>query len=492
MSGFTELTRSAAVGVNTRPLTADALEPELREALAGAPSSGPGLALDAAAGYATAHRAALPSPEATPLGLPPRTLRPVSNGLAALIRHQFDSSPPAHQAETLAALVARGLTVTPDLLLWAMRVFVSGDHSALVLDLMDERARALFAGHRQWGARIRRFSPEGPGRRAWGGETPEDRIAYLTWLRERDPAAALGLLSDGSWQQFSPQVRAGFIEALSTGLSPDDEPFLEDALESPDHVIRAAAARQLFAIPGSGLVRRAEALVRAHVTVHKRLLRRPQLICTPVAKGEAPERDWFDPGHRQSPPVARLLTAIERVPPHRRGQVIGLSGTELVEAEASCKGKPLDLVEALSASARIWHDTALAEALRQAAPDRPETIGALDEASRERLLVDSYDPPALTAFARLRPAWPVWLPAAFSLTVADAVVLVAGQPDRDEDCVDWASSLACCAPEAIPEVLARLEQASPLSRKQTDAVTGTSTQLRLRHDIIRAITEETP
>ncbi|MFG2195253.1 DUF5691 domain-containing protein [Streptomyces sp. NPDC048639] len=85
-----------------------------------------------------------------------------------------------------------------------------------------------------------------------------ERVALLTALRRRDPAAALALLGS-TWARERAEDRLMFVDSLRTGLSADDEPFLEQALADRSRNVRATAAELLSALPGSALsVRMAE------------------------------------------------------------------------------------------------------------------------------------------------------------------------------------------------------------------------------------------
>jgi hypothetical protein len=86
----------------------------------------------------------------------------------------------------------------------------------------------------------------------WETGTPEQRMAALRHWRARDPRAALAALA-AAWSSEPPDQRAALLAALAVGLGPDDEAFLEAALDDRRKEVRAAAQRLLVRLPGSRL-----------------------------------------------------------------------------------------------------------------------------------------------------------------------------------------------------------------------------------------------
>ena len=117
------------------------------------------------------------------------------------------------------------------------------------------------------------------GPEAWELGTSGDRRAYLAALRAADPAAARELLERG-WEKETPEDRAAFIAVFGDGLSPDDEPFLEAALDDRRREVRQQAADLLTRLPGSRLAERmAERGRRCLVREHDRLVVEPPESC---------------------------------------------------------------------------------------------------------------------------------------------------------------------------------------------------------------------
>ncbi|MFL4948610.1 DUF5691 domain-containing protein [Streptomyces sp. MMS24-I31] len=93
-----------------------------------------------------------------------------------------------------------------------------------------------------------------------------ERVALLAAIRARRPAAARELLS-ATWPTERAEDRLMFLDSLRTGLGPDDEGFLEQALADRSRNVRATAAELLSALPGSALAARMAARAGTCVAV---------------------------------------------------------------------------------------------------------------------------------------------------------------------------------------------------------------------------------
>ncbi|MFE0802879.1 DUF5691 domain-containing protein [Streptomyces sp. NPDC058812] len=197
----------------------------------------------------------------------------------------------------------------------------------------DLRPAALtFAGPRAlWLARLNpdwrfalRATPGGgtalPGpeatervRRLWEEGLFAERVALLTSLRARDPAAARELLAS-TWATERAEDRLMFLDSLRTGLEGADEPFLEQALADRSRNVRATAAELLSALPDSALATRMAARAVTCVSLDRALY-------PPAIAIEAPHE--CDAGMERDGVVAK--------PPSGRGERSWWFG-QLVEA----------------------------------------------------------------------------------------------------------------------------------------------------------------
>jgi hypothetical protein len=132
---------------------------------------------------------------------------------------------------------------------------------------------------------------------AWLTGHREQRQGYLAGLRDRDPAAARGLLAAG-WASETGEDRAGLLPILAQGLSDSDEDFLEQALDDRAESVRVAARRLLAKLPDSAFSRRAASRAAPLLTLKQRGKRRWLVANPPGAADEAAVRD----GIRALPP----------------------------------------------------------------------------------------------------------------------------------------------------------------------------------------------
>ncbi|MEU2384226.1 DUF5691 domain-containing protein [Streptomyces sp. NPDC012461] len=133
------------------------------------------------------------------------------------------------------------------------------------LRLAGPRALWLARLNPDWRFALRATSDGGPSRpgtedpaavrRLWQEGLFAERVALLAALRSRRPADARDLLA-GTWATERAEDRLMFLDSLRTGLGPDDEPFLEQALADRSRNVRATAAELLSALPRSALAGR--------------------------------------------------------------------------------------------------------------------------------------------------------------------------------------------------------------------------------------------
>lgn len=95
-----------------------------------------------------------------------------------------------------------------------------------------------------------------------------ERMALLSAVRRRDPAAGLRLLAS-TWRTERAEDRLMFLDALRQGLGPADEPFLERALSDRSRTVRATAAELLATLPDSALAARMAERARSCVALDR-------------------------------------------------------------------------------------------------------------------------------------------------------------------------------------------------------------------------------
>ena len=90
----------------------------------------------------------------------------------------------------------------------------------------------------------------GQVRRRFSTAGRADRAALLEAVRRRDPGRGRDLLAS-TWRRDPAADRAALLGLLAVGLSDDDEPFLEAALDDRSSNVRAIAAELLARLPHS-------------------------------------------------------------------------------------------------------------------------------------------------------------------------------------------------------------------------------------------------
>ncbi|MGI5457209.1 DUF5691 domain-containing protein [Streptomyces sp. CA-249302] len=118
------------------------------------------------------------------------------------------------------------------------------------------------------GAALPHLEDEERTRRLWQEGLFAERVALLSALRDREPAAARELLMT-TWATERAEDRLMFLDSLRTGLGPQDEPFLEQTLADRSRNVRATAAELLSALPDSALAARMAVRAGACVAVDR-------------------------------------------------------------------------------------------------------------------------------------------------------------------------------------------------------------------------------
>ncbi|MFI6205676.1 DUF5691 domain-containing protein [Streptomyces sp. NPDC051041] len=136
--------------------------------------------------------------------------------------------------------------------------------------------------------------------RLWQEGLFAERVALLSALRAREPAAARELLAS-TWATERAEDRLMFLDSLRAGLGPEDEPFLEQALADRSRNVRATAAELLSALPGSALAARMAARAAACVAVDPTRDTPTILVEAPHECDAGMERDGVVP----KPPTGR-------------------------------------------------------------------------------------------------------------------------------------------------------------------------------------------
>jgi hypothetical protein len=415
------LLRAALLGTGRQPPPDAAADGSaLSRALAAAAGATPEDTLLAQAAVLAAYRRATRAParderpppapaeeETAPL-CPPGARR----HLATMLGGTFAQALP----EWLAAAARAGFVIPPDLLPALLQAaFNDSSLRPHLAALVGAHGRWLAAQRQEWAFAIaggERESGEAEERDGWEVLSPAARPALLARVRARSPARGRALL-ESTWAKEAPRERAALLAALEPGLSLDDEPFLEAALDDRRKDVRAAAAQLLSRLSGSRLVARMAERARGWLAVspgRAGLLARVTGGAAPVVEVRLPEacdaameRDGIvaKPPHGLGERAWWLLQAVAAVPPQTWSRAAGAEPAELLAAAARGEWRDV-LIPAWSAAAVRHADAAWAQALLAGPPREPWTVPGVDNSAGgllDLLPADRAEAVALAAVA---------------------------------------------------------------------------------------------
>lgn len=113
--------------------------------------------------------------------------------------------------------------------------------------VLSQNGLSLLQQHPQW-----KQWADVPGPDYWHTHSLAERKRFLKWLRTKHPAEAIERLKE-SWPSETVESKTIFLDVLHTGLSDEDEGFLESCLEEEALNLRKKAAKLLLQLPDSTL-----------------------------------------------------------------------------------------------------------------------------------------------------------------------------------------------------------------------------------------------
>jgi len=265
------------------------------------------------------------------------------------------------------------------------------------------------------------------------------RVGALHRLRALDPEAARERLV-AEFAQNDAESRAALLEALATGLSASDEPFLERTLDDRAKGVRLVAAVLLSQLPASAFAQRARARAQGLLELERGLLRKTLKVNLPDKPDKAEERDGVDGKgaiaglYNAGPRQLQLAQRLAQVPVSALAAQLSMPVAELVE-RAIGNEFALPLLAGLCQSAARTPDPDAVRALATLAY-KPET-GFLYQQWVLPLLPRMSDFEAFV-LARLRADRPdrdllERLPAPWPAAIGDEVLKWARHPQRRAD-----------------------------------------------------------
>lgn len=264
------------------------------------------------------------------------------------------------------------------------------DHKELrdvILPTLGERGLWLATQNSAWHYAIR--TDDGS---VWETGSQQQRMAYFTQLRKREPQRARQLLQD-VWPQEASKERAEFLTLMAVGLSVEDETFLEPVLDDRRKEVRKAAADLLEQLPQSGLCQRMLDRAQPLLAFKRKLPGRHELeITLPDVCDKAMLRDGMEPKpffHGLGEKGWWLQQMLATIPPRVWQDLSGWTAQELIAAAKRNEWKGV-LLEAWSQAARRYNDAAWAEALLKELYKQGQAVYlllALPEAKQEAFVM---------------------------------------------------------------------------------------------------------
>lgn len=223
-----------------------------------APEHRPEHSLLAAAGVLAVYRAAGRTLPRLTAGAPVESAAaPACDpAVAALLEHVLEHAHDPLLPEVLARLQAHGVIVPARLAPQLLARFANAATlRTAVSAVVGPAGRQLAAENPAW----RALSDAADGwdglAALWQTADMSGRRHLVAQVRGRDPDLGRALL-EVHWRQLAAQGREPLIQALETGLSMADEPFLETVLDDRAQTVRRKAAELLARLPGSRLALR--------------------------------------------------------------------------------------------------------------------------------------------------------------------------------------------------------------------------------------------
>ena len=388
MSTWEETVSAALVGVRTRPVTLDGLDPVVTSQLPESDTSDPvTTTLTVAALTAAAHQAVgVDAVVAEPIPPAPHDARPAMSPMTSAYVHRALHLTPRLAQWCLQFLADNALQPPPTLL---PELLARTTRDVAIRDTIDRivgpRGRWLAEHAPELGARLTTPSATPftgpPNASVWTHGTSGQRRIYLAGLRDRDPVHALDLLTR-RWPSETGEDRQLLITALRHNISQHDEQFLESALDDRRKGVRTTAAELLDLIPGSALQERlfraAAACLRLVQTRRLMSVHRTIEVTRPAEPDASLARDGISlkAPHGLGLGAFVLSQLLSRIPPTRWEHHFALTPEEIVAAITF--DDPV-LIDGLCTSTITRRETRWANALLRHSGANPEIVEIADD-----------------------------------------------------------------------------------------------------------------
>jgi hypothetical protein len=323
-----------------------------------------------------------------------------------------------------------------------------------LLEVLGPRGRWLARHHEPWTwAAHGATGDEEPVERRFATRGRTDRLALLRHLRGTDPGRARQLLAATWFREPAPE-RAALLGELLVGLSDDDEPFLEAALDDRAAAVREAAVGLLGRLPSSRWAARMAERLRPRVAVNAHRHRRLEIARPPEPDASA-RRD----GITDRPPAGmglsawRLVQVVAGTPLSFWTGHLGADPGEIVALAADHAPEILTGLQAAAAAQAERADPAWAAALFAEQP-LPAVLAALppDLAAQSLARFLAGNPAPGGTVAALLTACPGPWPESLATAVVDRYIRLGARAG-----LEMPASLSVLAERLDPSVLPLVE-----------------------------------
>lgn len=202
-----------------------------------------------------------------------------------------------------------------------------------ILRVIDSRGLWLAGQNPDWS-----YAASGVEAVDWTTAPRPARVATFYALGLTDPAEARRLLQS-TWAEDGAEDRAALLDAREEGLSADDEPFLEAALDDRSSTVREVAAGLLARLPGSAYSARMTERVRSLLRHSYKFIGGHRLDVSPPDDADASlTRDLGDgkvtakasQASGEGEKASRLRRMVAAVPPRQLSAILQIPAAEIV------------------------------------------------------------------------------------------------------------------------------------------------------------------
>ncbi len=371
-----EATASAVVGVDRRP--PPATEGVIGRAMAGVEEREPAsrlLAVAAAASlYGRSGRKPAVDPSPLPPPCPPDDRPECPPEAARRLRTILGGEQVGDFAEWVGLCAGSGRRLPHESIVEALEAHHRHPIPAEPLRVaLGERGRWLAARNPAWrnlGGDLEFDDPAA----VWAEGHRQERLLALKYLLRTDPAGARALVGP-TFARESADDRAAIVQSIGESVLPEDEPFLESALDDRGKDVRLHAAEALRRLPGSALVGRMIERARAALRWERGMLGLGSgklVVEPPAACDKAMIRDGIvakPPPHSGLGERAWWLRqVVAAVPPPVMSEILGVPAQKAVAASKDGDWE-LELWFAWADAAIRSRDVDWAEALLGSSPE---------------------------------------------------------------------------------------------------------------------------